>query len=621
MIESNTVEHFRTHILLTGADHNIISRNNVTRSWDLGDERRYCGIDMYGSSHNLVINNFVGSVAASGIRVFGTSVGNTLQANTVEDVGHAGIQLHHGSSSNELVNNRLSGNAYGIILDGVSDNALRDNALVNNSWSAFDNGDNTWHGNYYGDYAGGDSGGDEVGDSPYLISPSGIDRAPLAEAPEIVAVDTPDLGPASAAPEPSGWLWVNTDEVWVDEILEVEQEIAITDGGSLTIKDSTVRLLHNVWIEEGGSLVLENANLTVDAVDFRFLDVGSGGTLVVLNSRVSGNGQSIGVHENGHVRIENSELYWLGGWDADGAVNIRTSDAIIKDNLIFGSYNGIALDSTAVGSQVVGNTIAGGGEGISFFFAPTTIVRDNVISRMMGAGISGTLIDSTVAENTFQDIWGPSIRLVPASPEQDSVGNSVYENSFINCGAAFDDGVDNVWYSEDKSRGNYWSDYRERYPSAVEHSEHPGIWDTPYTIGTHHQHETKQDIYPLMHAPVLYYRSLEVAAPDTVELIFSQNLYNALASEDELKSAITFAPAAATYKPLGEGDFVSISANKLTITFAEELSGNMNRIRIAAGSLEDGAGMPIDYELRIAEFGFQEEEDLFSLYLPIVCRE
>ena len=43
----------------------------------------------------------------------------------------------------------------------------------------------------------------------------------------------------------------------------------------------------------------------------------------------------------------------------------------------------------------------------------------------------------------------------------------------------YDDGGPNIW--DDGSQGNYWSDYREKYPDARD-ADGDGIWDVPYEI-------------------------------------------------------------------------------------------------------------------------------------------
>ena len=75
----------------------------------------------------------------------------------------------------------------------------------------------------------------------------------------------------------------------------------------------------------------------------------------------------------------------------------------------------------------------------------------------------------------------------------ESSNNILYNNNFIN-NTAHVSNLDstNVWDNGYPSGGNYWSDYKERYPDAEE-LKGSGIWNTPYVID-----ENNQDNYPLM---------------------------------------------------------------------------------------------------------------------------
>jgi hypothetical protein len=55
-------------------------------------------------------------------------------------------------------------------------------------------------------------------------------------------------------------------------------------------------------------------------------------------------------------------------------------------------------------------------------------------------------------------------------------------------------GYANFWDNGYPSGGNYWSDYKEKYPNATELDE-SGIWSTPYVID-----ENNTDNYPLIHS-------------------------------------------------------------------------------------------------------------------------
>ncbi len=96
--------------------------------------------------------------------------------------------------------------------------------------------------------------------------------------------------------------------------------------------------------------------------------------------------------------------------------------------------------------------------------------------------------NNTFYENDITDNWG-GFFLGGCS------NNIIYHNNFIgNAQHVVNETSDDVNFWDDgyPSGGNYWSDYEERYPDAVEIND-SGIWDTPYVIC-----KSNQDNYPLM---------------------------------------------------------------------------------------------------------------------------
>jgi len=78
----------------------------------------------------------------------------------------------------------------------------------------------------------------------------------------------------------------------------------------------------------------------------------------------------------------------------------------------------------------------------------------------------------------------------------DSSNNKIYHNNFVdNVVQQHSYRSTNVWDDGYPSGGNFWSDYEERYPDAVEIDE-SGIWNTPYVIDL-----DNLDNYPLMPPP------------------------------------------------------------------------------------------------------------------------
>ena len=91
---------------------------------------------------------------------------------------------------NVIRGNRIIGNNQtGIGIDYGENNIIARNSFMFNGSNGYDKGkDNYWdngkQGNYWGDYKGSDKNGDGIGDTPYQISPNGVDKYPLIKPPD-----------------------------------------------------------------------------------------------------------------------------------------------------------------------------------------------------------------------------------------------------------------------------------------------------------------------------------------------------------------------------------------------------------------------------------------------------
>lgn len=89
-------------------------------------------------------------------------------------------------------------------------------------------------------------------------------------------------------------------------------------------------------------------------------------------------------------------------------------------------------------------------------------------------------------------------------------------------------------------------------------------------------------------APTL--NSASLAADDkTVTLTLSEAVTNNLADDAALKAAVTFAADGTNFGALAAGDTVQLSGNKLTVTFANALTGANNKVAVAPNALKDAA--------------------------------
>ena len=87
--------------------------------------------------------------------------------------------------------------------------------------------------------------------------------------------------------------------------------------------------------------------------------------------------------------------------------------------------------------------------------------------------------------------------------------------------------------------------------------------------------------------PPAYHGATIDATNRIVTLKFSEDLENNTINIAALKANITFAANGTNFAALAAGDNVAINNNTLVVTFATPLTGNRNKIKIAANSLKD----------------------------------
>jgi len=154
--------------------------------WD-NDHKNYCGIVLYNSNTNTILNNTSSSSTVSGILLLSSSH-NTISGNTLRS-NYLGISLSF-SNDNTISGNTCNSNrGYGLSLHSSNYNIIYLNNLSNNSdgnTSVSASTTNTWNsptpifynytggsyhknylGNYYSDYAETDDDGDGIGNSAY----------------------------------------------------------------------------------------------------------------------------------------------------------------------------------------------------------------------------------------------------------------------------------------------------------------------------------------------------------------------------------------------------------------------------------------------------------------------
>jgi len=136
------------------------------------------GIYLFYGGNNIILKNNASINVQVGVVVLSSNL-NTLENNVIM-FNSEGIWL---SSENcTVVNNIISGNAYGVVTPSSINNMIYHNSFINNTNQADDTENNSWDsgypsgGNYWSDYTGSDvfsgsnqdiPGSDGIGDLPY----------------------------------------------------------------------------------------------------------------------------------------------------------------------------------------------------------------------------------------------------------------------------------------------------------------------------------------------------------------------------------------------------------------------------------------------------------------------
>ncbi len=408
IVKNNYFENYRCHILITGADHNIVAGNTIFRSWDYvepSEEYRNSGIILYGSQKNTIINNDISDISGSGIRLFGESIENVIQANKMERVGRSGLEVLFGSNQNEIINNMVAESTHGVILDQVDNNLLYKNIFYDIDSKPFDNGENYWSWNGMGNYWGEDH------KDTIMIPSNGEDDFPLKEKPEISVVEMTGIDFITPHIEYIEPMIIDETEVWEEDFV-LEKPIIIRDGGVLDIRNAKVEMMDLIEVKEGGSLVLRNVDISVVNQNLmNLVIVYDGGELEIRDSILSARGQDIIIKEGGKLWVEDSELIGMGHWDGGAGLDLRNSDAVIVNNTIRGGFVGILIDNSN-NHKIKNNEISDSATGILLHEMPKgdTVISGNNISNMIYTGI---FIQShpyyTLENNLFENIWGYDI--------------------------------------------------------------------------------------------------------------------------------------------------------------------------------------------------------------------
>jgi hypothetical protein len=235
-------------------------------------------------------------------------------------------------------------------------------------------------------------------------------------------------------------------------------DIVINADGSISPSTAPIKqtdTIYSLTSDIAGSITVNTSNIVLD---------GSGHT-------VSG----ISLQETLNVTVKNFAVTC-----EDRRIGISLNNAsnnLIIDNTVTGFESVQAMNGISFG----GISILGGNS--------NKITQNNLMDNLLGIGFGHTSYNLIVQNNiTSNPVWSPytyGISFVDAS------NNFIYHNNIVNNHYQTQvSNSTNTW--DDGYLGNYWSDYKTKYPYAgeIDGSE---VGNTPYVID-----EQNVDQYPLL---------------------------------------------------------------------------------------------------------------------------
>jgi parallel beta-helix repeat protein len=440
---------------------------------------RGSGISMKYASHVIIFNNSISENAyyyvSGGIKIDTSMNVNVQHNNLINNQWGGAIYLY--DSTNVTVKENLLFGKEGVYLGSSSRNYFyHNNFYCDLPVDVFSSPDNIWDdgypsgGNYWSNYMGVDfySGQyqnetehDGIGDAPFIIDESNKDNYPLMN----------PWGPVQ--PEFLGTVYIREDGG------------VYPPGAPIITYDKISYFLTGNITSHGDGVVIGKDGIILDGNGCRI----HGPDLFPIA------GISLIRRQNVTVRnVQITGFYY--GIIVDGVFSVFPTNCSIYNNTITTNNYGVWLrlvcdtvitinNITTIGYSInlwlsTRNTISNnivGGRGITLWESSDNIIARNNANRI------GLLLDSTyniIVENNISSLY-----------VDDSSNNKFYHNSFLNDVSCYDSV--NVWDDGYPSGGNYWSDYRKKYPNAKELGG-SGLWDTPYVID-----ENNRDRYPLMY--------------------------------------------------------------------------------------------------------------------------
>ncbi len=476
----------RDNIILEGANHMLQGESNLAGVF----VQEHNNVTV----QNLNIRGFKYGILFTWLSYgySSTQKANTVSNNTLSGNNY-GIYFGDFSQGNTISANTVTNNTYGIYLGASSNNALRNNHMFGNEFNFFVYGSGSEAANYVDT--------SNTVDGKFVIYwVNQQDRQVPFDAGYVALVNCKGIIVQNLNLSHNGQamllVGVSNSTLQGNTLTENDNAIWIVNSNNMTV---TQNVLSNNCRD---ALYMVSTNDTTITGNV-FRDGGLNGT-ASEEATSSGGQAAIWISSSANNVVYNNTFSGNG----EGISLQNCNNHLITSNLL-SDTNGTAIHLFGCSQNNItdNNITSGKGIGVKIWSSEnntvqSNLIADNVLGILLDSSAGNSILDNTVANNTD---WGMQLKSV-SDTFSSSKNNTIIHNNFINNqqGEGLDvsvpglwvypgglvPGLGNIW--DDGSQGNYWGDYKVRYPNA---SELPatGTWDTPWIIN-----ENNVDHHPQM---------------------------------------------------------------------------------------------------------------------------